>query len=45
MVTNEQECPPNERDLVECVGVESGARTTIGHRLDVRYEVGSVSNQ
>lgn len=45
MATNEQEYLPNERDLVGYVGVESGARTTIGRRLDVGYEVKSVSDQ
>ena len=32
---NEQECPPIEKDLVGCVGVENGGQTMTGHRLDV----------
>lgn len=45
VATNEQEYPPNERDLVGCVGVETGDQTVTGRRLDAGYWVESVSDQ
>lgn len=44
MAINEQEYPPNEMDLVECVGVENGAQTEIARPLEVGYWVKSVSD-
>ena len=43
--TNERECPPSERDLVECVGVKSGTQTMIGRRSAAKYSAGSGKDQ